>query len=146
MRDLTAVTYIPDLTVREFKQCHLLYVGWLCREHPFRTGPVEHSFIEKLWKHCLHPVLPSKNFHRCDLCSNAPSGLLSVTFQSQTAQLGAAEIRVLDHQGRVYAAPDLIFHYVTVHRYRPPKEFIAAVNRYEGLANSGPIFRGEDLA
>ena len=29
--------------------------------------------------------------------------------------------------GRVYAAPTLIWHYVTEHGYRPPDEFIDAV-------------------
>jgi hypothetical protein len=39
---------------------------------------------------------------------------------------GSAEIRVVG-VGRVYAAPDLIGHYVEAHGYCPPEEFIAAV-------------------
>jgi len=42
-------------------------------------------------------------------------------------KLGSAEIRVVGQDGTVYAAPDLIYHYVVVHDYRPPEEFIQAV-------------------
>jgi hypothetical protein len=42
------------------------------------------------------------------------------------APAGSAEIRVINGS-QAYAAPALIHHYVTVHRYRPPVEFIAAV-------------------
>ena len=43
--------------------------------------------------------------------------------------LGSAEIRVLGGGGKVYAAPNLIYHYVAKHKYRPPEEFIEAVMR-----------------
>jgi hypothetical protein len=37
--------------------------------------------------------------------------------------------------GRVYAAPSLVHHYVIAHGYRPPDEFIAAVLAWdEGTA------------
>jgi hypothetical protein len=41
--------------------------------------------------------------------------------------LGSAEIRVPGSGGRIYAAPDLIYHYVEAHGYRPPDEFVEAV-------------------
>ncbi|MCX7805518.1 MAG: hypothetical protein N3A38_10060 [Planctomycetota bacterium] len=37
------------------------------------------------------------------------------------------EIRVLGRDGKIYAAPTLIYHYVVAHKYRPPQEFIDAV-------------------
>ncbi len=40
--------------------------------------------------------------------------------------LGAAEIRVLSRMGTVYAAPNLIYHYVSAHGYKPPEEFLDA--------------------
>ncbi|WP_199758054.1 hypothetical protein [Micromonospora sp. Llam0] len=31
----------------------------------------------------------------------------------------------------MFAAPSLIWHYVTAHSYRPPAEFIEAVEQYD---------------
>jgi hypothetical protein len=36
-------------------------------------------------------------------------------------------MRVFGVNGDVFAAPNLIYHYVSDHRYRPPHEFIQAV-------------------
>lgn len=41
--------------------------------------------------------------------------------------LGLAEIRVAAVQGQLYAAPNLIYHYVVIHNYSPPVEFVRAV-------------------
>lgn len=41
--------------------------------------------------------------------------------------LGADEIRVIGERGQVYAAPNMLYHYVTVHGYKPPDEFIQAL-------------------
>ena len=38
------------------------------------------------------------------------------------------EIRVYGEAGDVFAAPNLIFHYVASHWYRPPEPFVAALN------------------
>jgi hypothetical protein len=39
----------------------------------------------------------------------------------------SAEVRVPGKNGRVYAAPHMIHHYVVAHGYLPPEEFIQAV-------------------
>jgi hypothetical protein len=41
--------------------------------------------------------------------------------------LGSAEIRVPGKDGKVYAAPNLIYHYIKDCGYLPPQEFIDAV-------------------
>ena len=41
--------------------------------------------------------------------------------------LGSAEIRVQGKEGKVYAAPTLIYHYVAAHDYDPPQEFVEAL-------------------
>ena len=48
--------------------------------------------------------------------------------------LGSAEIRVFGPRGKIYAAPNLLFHYVTAHHYKPPVEFLQAL----ALAPSPP--------
>ena len=41
--------------------------------------------------------------------------------------LGSAEIRVQGIDGAVYAAPNLIYHYMANHNYLPPEEFLGAI-------------------
>lgn len=41
--------------------------------------------------------------------------------------LGSGEIRVFNSAGDVFAAPNLIYHYILQHHYRPPDEFLRAV-------------------
>ena len=41
--------------------------------------------------------------------------------------LGSAELRLVGRDGAVYAAPDLVLHYVEHHNYLPPHEFVEAV-------------------
>jgi hypothetical protein len=48
------------------------------------------------------------------------------TLNGHTVCLGSAEVRVVG-AGVTHAAPDLIYHYVVRHEYRPPEEFIRAV-------------------
>jgi len=45
-------------------------------------------------------------------------------------ELGYAEIRVFGKSGKIYAAPNMLYHYVTVHHYKPPNEFLQAVKNY----------------
>jgi hypothetical protein len=47
----------------------------------------------------------------------------------ERTSLGQAEIYVFGEEGRVYVAPTLIFHYVTVHHYKPPIEFVQALKK-----------------
>ena len=42
-------------------------------------------------------------------------------------ELGYAQIVVFAPGGRIYIAPNMIYHYVTVHHYKPPDEFIQAL-------------------
>ena len=52
---------------------------------------------------------------------------MKVFRQGQENSLGSAEIRVKGKDGKVYAAPTLIYHYVAAHDYDPPKEFVEAL-------------------
>ena len=42
---------------------------------------------------------------------------------------GYAQICVFGQRGKIYDAPNMIYHYVTVHHYKPPEEFIQAIKR-----------------
>lgn len=68
-------------------------------------------------------VNQTRGFHRCDFCAPVQQGL---TQEGEELLLGSAEIRV-GIGAVIYAAPDLIFHYVSVHPYHPPAAFLHAL-------------------
>jgi len=53
-------------------------------------------------------------------------------------ELGYAEIRVFGEKGKIYAAPNMLYHYVTVHHYKPPDEFVQALKH--GLCPPDPEY------
>ena len=71
-----------------------------------------------------------RGIHECELCSADDSFLAERN--GERLLLGSSEIRVFSKGENIYAAPTLIYHYVDVHHYRPPDEFL------QGL-NEGPI-------
>jgi hypothetical protein len=58
--------------------------------------------------------------------------------------LGSAEIRVFGKDGLIYAAPNLIYHYVAVHHYKAPDEFLEAVGSRPGPLDPEYLARLED--
>ena len=95
--------------------------------------------------------MQTRGIHQCDLCVSPTT--VSVSRGGVERTLGSAEIRVfsktearssLSQQLKgtesglvflrnsrvpvnVYAAPDLVYHYVRVHHYKPPDEFLDAL-------------------
>ncbi|AKF06695.1 hypothetical protein DB32_003844 [Sandaracinus amylolyticus] len=69
-------------------------------------------------------VNSTRGLHDCELCARPEN-----TFFKRDAGLllGSGEIRVFSPEGDVFAAPNLIYHYVNDHKYRPPLQFIRAV-------------------
>jgi hypothetical protein len=101
-----------------------LAVGWLRRNQDFATGKTSAEFRTKLLPFC-HPeatVCANPKPMTCPLCGKT----VEIEMDGDTVVLGSAEIRVIGDED-IYAAPDLIFHYVTAHQYKPPTEFVQAV-------------------
>jgi hypothetical protein len=67
----------------------------------------------------------TRGFHRCDFCEVFP---MFMTVDGEGISLGNGEIRVAGTDGKVYAAPTLICHYIAGHQYCPPREFLDAVD------------------
>ena len=82
--------------------------------------------MDRLWTFCCNPLFYTLGYHKCPFCRDSSFGIL-VQHGREKRRLGSAEIRVLGRENVVYAAPDLIYHYVVEHYYRPPDEFIQAV-------------------
>jgi hypothetical protein len=95
-----------------------LAIGWLRRDTNFATGSVAPDFLEKLALHCQaeYRVCETRAARLCPLCNQAVPGF------------GTGEIRVIGADD-IYAAPDLVLHFVEVHAYRPPAAFVGAVRQ-----------------
>jgi hypothetical protein len=101
-------------------------IGWLDIGHPFSKGVTSPESRLKLGELCRNPVRRTRGFHTCPFCIEGNVR-------------GNGEIHVVSSTGEVFVAPALIWHYVVVHDYRPPDQFIEAVN---GLG-TGPMDIGK---
>ena len=98
---------------------HVRAVGWLSDQHPFPVGDTSLEFLTRLkefcarWQDGLDPLAWGvfMGSHRCELCH----GFMA------SGNIGVPVSDVL------YAAPEMVAHYVEEHRYSPPAEFTAAV-------------------
>ena len=52
---------------------------------------------------------------------------MKVSRHGRETRLGSAEMTVKGKDGKIYAAPNLIYHYMAAHDYDPPKEFVEAL-------------------
>jgi hypothetical protein len=122
------MAYYPDLSTYTYcnseESARALNVGWLSAAQPYLQGEVPAGFTERLWAFCRTRVNQTRGFHDCEFCS---ANSHTPRRGEETITIGSAEIRVFGSDGRVYAAPNLIYHYVVEHHYEPPEEFISAV-------------------
>lgn len=133
-------------------------VGWLSSHHSYPTGNTSTEFHAKLFQFCLYPHWGHRGYHQCELhsCTGKHEtlsiinlsgvkeylpnmGMLIASHGRITNYLGAKVIIVIG-EDRNYAAPDLIYHYVTDHNYRPPDEFIDAVMESKPFKNQPAFF------
>ena len=121
-QDLSPYTYMnhepnPDL----------LSVGWLDAEHDFCKGRVSDEDLEKILALCFRPVNATRGIHSSPFIPRNPYGY-PVEYHGNKMGLGSAEIRVQGENGRSYAAPNLIYHYIKDCGYLPPEEFLVALH------------------
>lgn len=119
--------YIPDLTVympdkHRRLDMNILAIGWLST-NGYSTGPVSEAFLHRLKLFCSDPALSFFGLNDCPLCLQSPS----ISRSDKDLELGSGELRIKGLGNIVYAAPDLIYHYVKDHQYQPPTEFVEAI-------------------
>lgn len=119
--------YLPDLSPYGYMNYESMMIGtrsigWLDRKHPYPVGKTSIELQSRLLEYCKTPVNVTRGRHLCPFCKFSEEELenLDITYYSN------AEIRVI-HSNGVFAAPTLVWHYVTEHQYLPPQEFIDAV-------------------
>jgi hypothetical protein len=113
---------------------NVLNVGWLDQSMPFSNGIVPASFLERLenW-FSVGRVNQMRGIHKCNLCRVERRPLFpikdnpSISLEGRSFFLGNWEIWIPGPSETIFASPALIIHYVNMHGYQPPAEFIAAV-------------------
>jgi hypothetical protein len=124
------MTYFADLSEYaygdlEFARPGTKNIGWLASGRDFPTAQPSDELLELLWCFCSISVAKARGGHDCEFC---PKGTAYFFGRSgRRLALSTAQIRVFGDNGTVYAAPNLIYHYVLTHHYRPPDEFIEAL-------------------
>lgn len=82
-----------------------------------------------------------RGIHECNFCRADQWPLLpvhenpSIDGGTKTLFLGNWEIWIPGRDGKVFASPGLIIHYVEKHEYLPPQEFVAAAMNDDALHN-----------
>src|SRR5262249_44093610 len=104
------------------------------------------ELLERLWQYCSISVMRTRGLHVCAFCES-PHGGRFVGRHGTKILLGSAEIRVFSKGGSpALASPNLIYHYVSIHHYLPPGQFLEAIESgprppdpeyFEPLANAG---------
>jgi hypothetical protein len=126
------MTYFPDLSPYEYRPGDAVpakNVGWLDDAHAFPTGVLGEETLDRLWTACTVSINQSRGIHECELCPPGDARMYPAVERHGTRLLlGSSEIRVFGADGTLYAAPTLIYHYVTVHQYMPPMELLDALH------------------
>jgi hypothetical protein len=118
--------YIPDL--QKSADGKFVNIGWLSKEHEYPRGEVSSTFLNKLEKICDNPVMLHRGFHVCEFCKADRNDT------AKWAKIGNGHIKVNYRNKYSFWAPTMIHHYISVHNYMPPQEFIDAVMELDETA------------
>ena len=132
------MTYFNDLSVYTYFASEKPWplqnnVGWLGPGQSFPTAKPSESVLDLVWKFCKVRVNPMRGIHPCHLCPRGeshipPSESHLSERNGEHLILGSAEIRSFSNRGAIFAAPNLIYHYIAAHHYRPPDEFVDSLS------------------
>lgn len=124
------VMYIPDLALYKnaFDEIepNTYCIGWLDNEHDYPVGDVDSGIVDKILELCFTLINPTRSFHQSPFINSSIIGY-PVEMNGQQLLLGSAEVKIKSKTGKIYMAPNLIYHYIKDCRYLPPEEFIEAI-------------------
>ncbi len=95
-------------------------IGYLSIRERYEVGEVPEGFVEKL-KQILDSgtYTCSLGYHECEFCLN--QGVKKLPRDA----LSSCEKRLRDEQNKIdYMFPEMIFHYIKVHQFKPSDKFI----------------------
>jgi len=89
-------------------------IGWLDHSKGFAKGKTPASVYHALSELLKDPYFPyaSPGVHFCNLCPYP--------------NVGGTRNLLIPGNGFLYLCPELILHYITAHRYKPPEDFCQA--------------------
>jgi hypothetical protein len=124
------LTYFKDLSEysygdARFHRVGTVNIGWIGPSADFDQMEVDEELLDLVWDHTKISVVQYRGLHECEHCPPHTSNV--AVRNGEKRLLGSAEMRVFGNDGIIYAAPDLIFHYMAIHRYGPPEPFCAAL-------------------
>jgi hypothetical protein len=105
----------------------LLSVGWIEAGHEFPVGEVPEALTDKLLRLIVRKpeAVTRGTYYSKFLRSDDYRHYVEV--DGKQYALGAAEIRVPGNGNIVYACPNLVYLYIVELKYRPPDEFLRAL-------------------
>ncbi|WP_043464659.1 hypothetical protein [Kitasatospora sp. MBT66] len=123
------MTYYPDGSPYTYHKPGegMVNVGWLDDAHDYQQGEVAEEVVDGLLRLVIDPDNQTRGLHECDFCGALYLMVDNPHAESGSSLLGTAEIHVRSSSDTVFVAPTLVIHYIVEHGYRPPDEFLDAV-------------------
>jgi len=107
----------------EILEYKFIAIGYLSIEEEFEKGEVSQNFLTKLrvlWNE--GGTTGSLGFHECEFCIDEGN--------YEKRGKSSSEKELIDKENKVkYKFPEMIFHYITEHKFKPSNEFIEFVMR-----------------
>ena len=101
----------------------IVAVGYLSIDEEFEKGEVSANFLTKLkvlWNEGGSTM--SLGFHECEFCIDEGN--------YKERGKSSSEKTLIDRENKIkYIFPEMIFHYITEHKFKPSNEFIEFVMR-----------------
>ena len=98
-------------------------IGYLEFGEEFEKGIVSQNFLNKLrilWGEGI--TLGALGSHECEFCSDEGN--------YENRGMSSTEKEFIDRENKIkYKCPEMIFHYITEHNFKPSNEFIQFVMR-----------------
>ena len=120
LNDLDPYTLGRNIYGRKLPKNNLA-IGWLDVGMDFPKGDVPDEAVNKMRN--MRASESHKGSHECPFCGKAKS----------------SEVKKVTHNGISYNFPGMVPHYIKVHGYKPPQEFIEAVLKSNELDK--PVFK-----
>ena len=134
--DLSKYVYIPSRAGADVRQQN---VGWLAADQEFMRRKSPDALLDRVWGYTALSFMETRGRHLCEFCGAQESR--TSERNGEQLRLGSAELRVLSPTGEIFAAPNLIYHYMAVHDYSPPEPFIDAVMNGPQLSSAEYLSR-----
>jgi len=108
---------------RPIEDYKFVAVGYLSIDEEFEKGEVSANFLTKLkilWNE--GGTTMSLGFHECEFCIDEEN--------YEGRGKSSSEKTLVDRKNKIkYVFPEMIFHYITKHKFKPSNEFIEFVMR-----------------